>query len=254
MACLPHQSHGVGFPSFIEEEIPMTMQIALRAKDGLVVASDTKIRTTEQEFPAKEYSPFGIVNSSKVRVSKRHDILVALEGGGVGESDPAQQMVDYLSSEHEVSDGLSELLGKWGNRYFEAKFQGQKHEFPLFRLLVVNPPTGYLPFWKLRVRQTSTCQSSSTFMVNGNDSNSAIFWPEYFKCDKQLHDLPTTVRIAALTILMGSQLNPYGVGGLEIWKYDHTWIAVTPTQIETLKQEFRGFEESSMRSFVSAKA
>jgi hypothetical protein len=216
----------------------MTMQIALRAKGGLVVASDTKIRTTEQEFTAKPDVPLGITNSPKVRISKRHDVIVALAGWGAQAGDPARDLAEYLSEQDAIPDAPVDLLRGWGNRLFQEKYPSQKHDFPLCTIMVVNPHTEYCAFWKLRVRRDSDDQCSSTYLVNGNENNSAIFWPEYFRCDKDLYDIQATTRIAAFTILMAAELNPFGVGGLEIWQFDKDWHRVPHADIEHLKAQF----------------
>jgi hypothetical protein len=99
------------------------------------------------------------------------------------------------------------------------------------------------------VRRDSDTLPSSTYLVNGNENNSAIFWPEYFKCDKELYDLPTTTQLAAFTILMGSELNPFGVGGLEVWQYNGAWTSVPRVEIERLIVKFRD-SQGSIRSAV----
>ena len=86
-------------------------------------------------------------------------------------------------------------------------------------------------------------------MVNGNENNAAIFWPEYFRCDKEVYDLQSATKIAAYTVLMGAELNPSGVGGLEIWQYDEAWKSVPPEEIESIEAEFQQFQKS-IRSAV----
>ena len=122
----------------------MTMQIVLRAKGGLVVASDTKIRTRGQEFSARDV-PFGIANAPKVRFSKQHDLAVAFSGWGTNEGDLAEELAEYLSKETAIPDNLTEILTTWGNRFFELRYPGQKHDFPLCTLLVGQSPRPVLP-------------------------------------------------------------------------------------------------------------
>lgn len=233
MACLPRQSIGVGFPLVIEEETPMTMQVALRTlSGGIVFASDTRIRTREQEYSSNPDSVLGSVNRPKIVASRRHEIAAALAGHSDQGKDPTEELAEYLSEQNAIPDDISPLLLKWGDQYFQRKYPGEKHDFPLFTVLVVNPRTEYAPFRKLRVRRESDDQVSETYMVNGNESNSAVFWLDYFKCDKKLYDIETATRIAASTILSASELNPYAIGGLEVWQYQKSWSRLTRAQLE----------------------
>jgi hypothetical protein len=43
---------------------------------------------------------------------------------------------------------------------------------------------------------------------------------------------------------MASELNPYGVGGLEIWQYSDRWIKSTTDEIRQLKEEFEKLQTS----------
>jgi hypothetical protein len=81
-------------------------------------------------------------------------------------------------------------------------------------------------------------------LVNGNENNSVIFWLEYFRCDKHRYDIATASCIAAFTILMGGEVNNYGVGGLEIWVYDGAWRHTSANEIEKLQAEFQAFQDS----------
>lgn len=223
----------------------MTMQIALGTKGGgMVLVSDTKIRRTEKELTDKTDLPLGIVNHSKIRVSTGHGIAIGLAGWSVEEGDLAQELADYLSAQANVSDSLVPMLTKWGDRIFQSKFPGQKHDFPICKMLIANPRATYCRFVKLRIRRDSDCIESSSYLVNGNENNSAIFWPEYFRCDKDTYDTAGALRIAAFTILMGGEVNPYGVGGLEAWIYDGAWARMPAHKIEELQTEFQAFKDS----------
>ena len=214
----------------------MTMQVALRAAKGLVVASDTKVRTTEKEVSDRRYTAVGIVNRAKLKLSQRHGILVGLSGWGSEEGDLAQELADHLSTHNQLPGSIGALLRAWGDRVVER--------VPRCSLLVVSPATESYPFWKLQVKRGSDCEPSSSYLINGNENNSAIFWPEYFRWDKELYDLQMATRIAAFTILMGAELNPFGVGGLEIWRYESEWKPALPAEIAQLRADFKRLQES----------
>ena len=224
----------------------MTMQIALRAKDGAIVfASDTKVRTQEEDYSSGQNRIFGMVDHRKIVISENHHIAVALAGLETQENDPTQELAGYLSGQDKITDeNFSSLLRAWGDGYFQRRYPGETHAFSLFTLLAVNPHAEYCPFWQLRVRRDSDDLPSETMLVNGNANNSVIFWLEYFQCGKHRYDIATATRIAAFTILMAGEVNPYGVGGLEICVYNGTWKRTPPNQIEDLKTDFKIFDES----------
>jgi hypothetical protein len=83
-------------------------------------------------------------------------------------------------------------------------------------------------------RTVTTPVLSERCMVNGNESNPAIFWPVYFKCDTQALHVAVVTNIAALTITMGGDLNPYGINGLEVWQFKEEWRRLPLKEIEAI--------------------
>jgi hypothetical protein len=131
MACLPAHQHGVGFPRFIEEETPMTMQIAILASDGFVLASDLSTRTTDSYGSPSvraSYSQY----ESKTRINKRHGIAFALAGlepAGVNALDD----LDAALTESELPEEYAKWLEEWANKY------ATKHQTINSSFLIVNP-------------------------------------------------------------------------------------------------------------------
>jgi hypothetical protein len=200
----------------------MTMQIAMRATDGFLVASDTLIRTQPgieiddddpSEYRSSRETPNGIRSWSKVRFTRPHDLAVAMVGTGQAGSDPAQELADYLSRQSNIGDSLPRLMRHWGEDFVKTTWPEQ--EPPGAALLVVDPRAEHINFWNLLLaRESREVADLGNYVIHGNEANPAIFWPEYFRCHKQERDLKASTRIAAFTILMGSELNPYGVGGV----------------------------------------
>jgi len=65
--------------NFLCEDDPMTLQIAIRASDGFVLASDLSTRTTDcygSPVVRASYPKY----ESKTRVNKKHGIAFALAG------------------------------------------------------------------------------------------------------------------------------------------------------------------------------
>ena len=118
-------------------------------------------------------------------------------------------------------------------------------------LLIANPNAQYNPFWKLRVGEECSDDLSEKYMVNGDETNTAIFWPEYFKCDTKLYDVNAASRIVASTILMGGELNSYGVRGLEIWHYDKSWKRLPSATIDDVLSRFDELKKNLERSITS---
>lgn len=224
----------------------MTMQIVLRAKCGLVLASDTKIRISgaeDEDFTGK-LIPSGIINASKVVFSQNRNIAVAFAGTDGRGVEPAKKLAEHLSGMGAIPEDPRAVLEKWGNEFFQAKYPGEKHANPVCVLLVVIPQSIFSIAYKLYVNNESWLDQSYQYLISGNENNPAIFWPEYFRCDEEVYDLETTTRIAAFTILMGGNLNPYGVGGLEIWQYGNEWRPTPPSEIELIRASFVGLQRS----------
>jgi len=221
----------------------MTMQIVLRAKGGLVLASDTKIRTTgeeDEDFSGKLILS-GIINASKVCFAAKHDIAVAFAGTDGRGVEPARKLTEHLSDMGVIPEDPRAVLEKWGNEFFQSKYPGETHASPVCVLLVVIPQSIFCIAYKLYVGNESRLDQSFQYLISGNESNAAIFWPEYLGCDNETHEMDVAVRIAAYTILMGAQLNPAGVGGLEIWRYEDGWKPVSRVAVDGIRENFGEF-------------
>ena len=116
---------------------------------------------------------------------------------------------------------------------------------PLLQLLVVRP-SKQLPIIKLCVNRQSSTPTSSSYMVSGHESNTAIFWPEYAEADKGCR-LPSATSIAAITILMGGEINDHGIGGLEVFRYRRRWEALPEKEMKVIKNASPACSEASRR-------
>lgn len=217
----------------------MTMQIGVVAKGGIVLASDTKHRTTERQYADDPFSvPSGIVSCSKITPCAKQDITIAFAGWSDPDDSAGEKLARHLDSLPPVTDAdIKGVLIAWGDDYYQSRFSEGRSYAPLLTLLVARPSSRY-PLLKLRVNNGSNVLSSEKYLVNGNESNTAIFWPEYFKVDKTMYDLQAATAIAGMTILMGGEINGAGVGGLEIWQYTNQWKEVSPEEIEGLRGRF----------------
>lgn len=211
----------------------MTMQIAIEARDGFVLASDTKIRNRADHVGVRAVSD-EILSQSKVCISKRHNVAVGVSGVPHPEANPIREFADFISELESVPEDFGEVIDQWVSQY-------QKRYGPdwAFVLLIVNPASQHSPIWRLEVSTKVISVPGRGYWVNGNETNSAIMWPEFYKCDETPpRDLNTAVNVAALTILTGQELNPSGVSGLEIWKYTGTWRRADRAEILAIADRF----------------
>jgi len=221
------------------------MQIAIQARDGFVFASDTRIRTGADRVSVRA-APDAIVGQSKVRISKRHNVAVGLSGLPKLDADPLQEFVDYISGLIKVPDDLGEAIDGWGNEYQKRHGQGWA-----FQLLIVNPNSDRESIWKVQVTNELTQAPGLGYRVNGNETNGAIIWPEYCKCDSvPPPDVETAVNIAALTILTGSELSS-GVAGLEIWRYTDAWRRADRSELNAIGDRFKQLK-NEIAKFIHA--
>lgn len=231
---------GVRFPPAVEEEVPMTMQVGMVADGGIVLASDTKSRSTERYMTCDPDSiPMDTLNYSKISFCNKHDIAIAISGMGEIGTDPGGELADHLSTFPSIAeDEIETFLTAWGNQYFLKTFPDAHPGIPRLVFLVVNPRSRY-PLRKLRVQKMSNTSRSTTFMVNGHTNNSAIFWLDYFECADRVHPTRQASAIAALAIQMGKKIHPYGIGGLEVWEYAQEWTALTAEEIASASLRFQ---------------
>jgi hypothetical protein len=224
----------------------MTMQIAIQARDGFVFASDTRIRTGADRAGHRA-APDSIINQSKIRISKRHNIAVGVSGLPNPDADPVQEFADYISGLAQLPDDFGEVIDTWTSAYQRKHGEGWA-----LRLLVVNPSSENEPLWKVDVANVVKKAPGSGYWINGNETSSAIMWPEYCKCDSSPPDVRTATNIAALTILMGNELNPAGVAGLEIWTYTDSWRSADRVERSAIGERFTHLKDEISKFLHSA--
>jgi hypothetical protein len=220
------------------EDTPMTMQIAIRARDGFVLAGDTWNRITGDGISSRPV-PSAVVNHSKVSTDDVNSVVVAIAGSS-RDDDPAKEFCQYVSRRGPLPNDPREDFLEWGTRYYE-QYKGWA-----FSLLLVDPKMKTDYIWSLRVGQDVQCAPHSMCMVNGDEHNPAILWPQYFKCyNRPLRTLEAAIQIAALTILTAGELNNFGVGDLEIWQYGTSarWSAVAPLEVDRIVDRFQKLKE-----------
>jgi len=217
----------------------MTMQIAIVAKDGLVLASDTKYRPIERH-QSDASIPSGLFNAPKIFLCEHHSIAVAFAGWTDDVFLAGEELAGHLDAIPIVNDqNIRDVLVTWGNSYYEKMRPGFLQAAGLLLQLLVVRPSEQYPILKLYVSDQSRTRISTSYMVNGHETNTTIFWPEYARAaDDDKPDLSAAISIAAITILMGAEINDHGIGGLEIWQYTNGWKRVPDDEIEALRTRF----------------
>ena len=224
----------------------MTFQIAIVATDGLVLASDTQKRVTEwQQADGSEYIPDTINNSSKLSLSERHSAAIAFAGWSDVDAFAGDLLAKHLDSLPSLNDSeIGVILKKWGDDYYsKSRLSSGASRTSLLNLLVARPNSKF-PIIKLGVNYDSNLRDSKTYMVSGHENNAGVFWPEYLRVHKESRGLDDATAIAAMTILTAGEINPYGIGGLEIWQFRESWKALPDEEIEGLVRRFKTLQQS----------
>jgi hypothetical protein len=225
----------------------LTIQVGIRAIGGsIVLVSDTKVRTSERVLSTK-VPVEAVVHQRKFVFASQHGIAVAMAGQGEIGKDPARELALYLSSKDSLEDHIGPLLEQWGNAYF------QKHSHSC-SLIVVRPETEFNRFYRLRVGSPSSETGSNKSMVNGEENSPAVLWLEWLKADDPdvAITLDDATGIAITTVLMARDLNPYGIGGLEIHQYNKgQWGSWTPQQCESAVAAYRNRAEDIRAAVLS---
>jgi len=225
----------------LPEDTPMTMQIAIRAKDGFVLASDIKNRITGNPVSSLMYH-------TKIALDRVHEILICVMGYTADpDADPGNKLAEYLRGQSVVN---REIIIRWVEEYVAERMQQQEEDN--LSLFILHPTASHDYMWKVRIHEGKVKELPSLkwIAINGNENSPAILWPEYFKCEGK-HDLKQATKIAALTILTAGDLNPYGVRGLEIFQYTSNWQALSESELDRLTENYEKLK-TDLLAFISA--
>jgi len=105
-----------------------------------------------------------------------------------------------------------------------------------------------------QVGSLSSETGSNKSMVNGEENSPAVLWLEWLKADDPdvAITLDDATGIAITTVLMARDLNPYGIGGLEIHQYNKgQWGSWTPQQCENAAAVYRNRAEDIRAAVLS---
>jgi hypothetical protein len=224
----------------------VTFQIGIVATEGIVLASDTQQRVTERQFTdGSEYIADTIINSSKISICERHSIAIAFAGWSDEDTFAGDMLAKHLNALPSLTDDeIGPILKVWGNDYYsKSRLASGPSRGPLANLLVLRP-SGRFPLIKLGVNYESSLRDSKTYMVSGHENNAAVFWLEYLRVHRETRDLDVSTAIAAVTVLTAGEINPHGIGRLEVWQFRKSWRPLPDDEIEALTARFVGLQRA----------
>ena len=196
----------------------MTIQVAICADAGsIVLVSDTKVRSSEPVF-SRDAQIDSVVHQRKVVFGSRHGVAVSMAGAGELGIDPARELAEHLSATDSLPGHLGDTLSKWADAFYCKHGRGGS-DLPLCWLQVVYPMAEFSKLYTLRVAYKSSETGSCRYLVNGHDNSPAVFWLEWMKADEPSISLESATGIAITTVLTAGELNPYGIGGIEVHQF-----------------------------------
>lgn len=196
------------------EEPPLTLQITLFADDGILLASDT----LQVERPTSLGSVETASNESKIFLNPSKTIAAAC----CEKMLPATFVFSILDAVDSSWEGgclkVSECcFDLWKKEQEERPFFGDEYSALMIvssrrrQVYQVSFSKNAKPIAILKEENLMQCG-----MQQGHSGNPAYFFVRRYLPEKPA-SVESLVRLAANYILMAARLNPYGIGGLEIY-------------------------------------
>lgn len=200
-----------------EEQIPMTLQVALVGTDGLVIATDKKANFADD--PIRTSSTTG-----KIVWNSETGILCAASGDWLAPHiarDIVRMNIPETACVDDIFGTLQTLTEELWERHVPKKRDGRPERDPnvCFLIAMMKPP---YHLWRIaHPKRTSGTSPYIDKIHAGDDRNAAKYLTERFYRHPNLLPVRNLVFLAAHVILEGAKLNPVGVGGLDIvwWKF-----------------------------------
>jgi 20S proteasome alpha/beta subunit len=195
-----------------EEELNMTLQVALVGKDGFVIASDTKASAGGDSIKpfSKDYRMYRSAETRKIVVSEDKTLVCAFSG---------HQTVSYVSSRliRYVNENPGVDMSQRLEVVLQDLFATLDDNVQLATkgdLIVAIPAVGGR-LWDASFGGGAVCcQETFDRVIGGDFANSAIYFPQaYHSTDRSVDEL---TMLAAHTIIEGGLRNPMTVGGLDV--------------------------------------
>ena len=228
----------------------MTLQLGLVGSDGVVMASDKRITSTDvSERASCSVTPVGARTLSSV--SKFHfgqNFICCASGDDTAwhaAVDIAHMELDEVPEYQGAKDVASALEAK-ANKACIQRESTDKDGIPRSALIVDR--LGQL--WHLNISQQSTAKRIFDLMVIGDVHNNARFYvTHYYPGAKS--ETRQLVTLAASAILMGGRENRVHVDGLEIVVCrDKEFVRLRSSDIEQLVSRVDALHEDTKRKLL----
>jgi hypothetical protein len=233
-------------------EFPVTFQVALGASNGWIIASDTK---------ANHYAGFSSMpnlretnHTRKISYHKKTQTAYTSCGDFIMR-EACRDVIEMY--EHEFGDQYPDDWDAFQTRLRAVGDAAWKREHgktspPQYRCAIF-AFNNRRPFWMLQLphprQKASEVGSAYDRLFNGDHTNPAKFFIERYH--NQELPVRSLLPLVAHTILMGGELNPSGVGGLEILFCENNTIVDWRFGSDELKKLAARSEE--MSSLIRAK-
>jgi hypothetical protein len=194
-------------PSIIilpEEDLPMTMQIAMIGADGIILASDTKVTTP---WSGRRY---GVIlderGGSKIRISPSGTMAISCAGDMNRADEVALKIISEVGQEEtNMQAKISGIVSSYPNtHFFEC----------LVASLLPNPQLLHVLCTPVKDEEgTGMFVFSVTDRVcSGDQANPAKFW--HLRYYERSRSISALLPLAAQLIVDAAYLNTQSVGGL----------------------------------------
>jgi hypothetical protein len=203
------------------EEVPMTMQVGMVGKDGIVLASDTrwtmKARLENQSWAGAEFG----VGSSKIKIDAKRGIAIACAADMRSAQLFADAILaalkqeDFVHPEAVVRDTALKTLPDVTER-----------TAPQCILVLTRPSRRIFlcQFAYYNNKLAPECLEMENLAIAGHNTNAAIFWAERYSRYFQEMTIKKLIPLASHLIVSAEMVNPGGVAGLEIAYCDRTGL------------------------------
>ncbi len=225
----------------------VTLIVALRGKDGIVLAADTKGNETHSPFSVTNQELISVecgLHSSKILTSKRHGIMAAFAETDEG-MEAAKLFINNIDAIDEPPNDLAAFLKTAGEQSCKdspARVPGKNAQ--IGSIITVNANDNYRPLLRSRFimhpdgKFIPNIVPSADCHIAGYSANSALFFIEKYYSYTNMASVNELAVLAGHVILTASRISQHIIEGLEIaiCKPNETPQFVQPQSIEEIKQ------------------
>lgn len=243
MVCALNRPSILVFPT---EEVRMTMQVAMVGKGGIVIASDTKVtRESRLTVPQIGYEADLETDELKIEFSEQRNIAVSCADDLKDARTFARRIISDLRDE----DLTNEYTAATAMERIAKEVFAQERKVrclialkcPEWQLFTCTNPSG---------TDDETCKPSfRVWEIAGHLTNPAFFLARKFydenSAEAEYRSVDELTHLAAYMVLSAGQLNPRGIGGLDVVCCDGSGVHRLPGKsLSELKGQAKEWDRS----------